>query len=386
MERWIDGVREGLRRAPRLSLVLGGVLVAAIVAAVLFQVRRPTTGTAADRDSASKTRLAAASGTARVASPTRQRQFAARITSRNGQVQRIVYDDLARECVSRIGLEVLDELINRKVIELACQQRGVRVTDAEVRQDVVKMCKEMNLPVESWYQMLKTRQSISVEQYHSHRVWPKLALRKLASQNVVITEQDIRQAYEHHFGTRVKVRLIVLDNRRRANDVWNELKAHPEDFERIAREHSVEPNSKPLGGLIPPIRRHSQNPTLEAEAFKLRQNEISSIVVYGSPERYAILKCEERMPPDFDLPKVREIVIEELQREKSRQAIGECLQRLRQQTRIDNYVANTSSGGVRPAAFTRPATGAKRPTRQSIDKKSSVVPPRGRKPAAKRSR
>ena len=139
-------------------------------------------------------------------------------------------DELAGECIARIGGEVLDELINRKVIELECTRLGITVTDAEVKQEVVRLCKETGMEASTWYQILKTRHNITPEQYHRNRIWPAMAMKKLVGASVTVSEQDLKTAYEHHFGARVKVRLIVYGNIRRANEAWNTLQKSPEEF------------------------------------------------------------------------------------------------------------------------------------------------------------
>ena len=65
----------------------------------------------------------------------------------------------------------------------------------------------------------------------------------------------LQMAYEDNYGPRVKARMIVLDNPRRAT-VWEKIKANPDDFEALARDYQIEPNSRALGGTIPPIRKN----------------------------------------------------------------------------------------------------------------------------------
>ena len=91
----------------------------------------------------------------------------------------------------------------------------------------------------------------------------------------------------------VKIRMIMLDNQRRANDIWNKLQKSPEDFQRVAREHSVEPNSRALSGAIPPIHRYSGNEELEKAACSLKEGEISGLIQVGL-KRFVILLSEGR--------------------------------------------------------------------------------------------
>ena len=376
-------------RSPRLVLTVAGTLVVGLIAAMVWQARTPSEGVAQVR----RAPLAAATGTARV-QPLRKSQNMARIATSGGRIDFIGRDELARECIARIGAEVLDELINRKVIELECTRLGITVSDAEVKQEVVRLCKETGMEPSQWYQILKARHNITADQYHRTRIWPAMAMKKLAGASISITEADLKTAYEHHFGSRVKVRLIVYENIRRANDAWNVLQKTPEEFERIAKRDSIEPNSRSLGGLIPPIRHHHESPKLEQAAFKLRAGEISAIIQYGPPtqSRYGILKCEGHTKPEFAMKDVRDYLVKMVTDQKSQAEMARHLLSIKRRTRVDNYLMSTTTGSTRPparqASFTRPSTAkpasavrpasATVPRTSSRDTPSAAVPSRDR--------
>ncbi len=359
---WVKSRLALISSSPRLVLILGGTLVVVVIAAVALQMRTPAEGVA-QVSSAGRTR---GTGTTRVR-PVRKVQHMARIATTGGKTNFITRDELAKECIARIGAEVLDELVNRKVIELECGRRRITVTDAEVKQEVVRLCKETGMEPSQWYQILRTRHNITPEQYHRNRIWPAMAMKKLVGATVTVKEQDLKTAYEHHFGPRVKVRLVVYENIRRANEAWNALQKNPDDFERIAKRDSIEPNSRSLGGLIPPVRRHHEFPKLEAAAFKLKLGEISAIIQYGPPtqSRYGILKCEGHTKPEFAMKDVREYLVKMVTDQKSQTEMARHLLAIKGRTRVDNYLRNTTTGAVarptRQAGFNRPAT-AKKPS------------------------
>ena len=377
-----------LSKSPRLVLALGGTLVAALIALVAWQTRSPSEGVAQVK----QVPRARAAGTARVR-PVRKSQHVVRIATAAGRIEYISRDELSQECIARIGGEVLDELINRKVIEIECARLGITVTDAEVKQEVVRLCKETGMEPSQWYQILRARHNITPAQYHRNRIWPAMAMKKLVGASVVVTEQELKTAYDHHFGARVKVRLIVYDNIRRANEAWNALQKSPDDFERIAKRDSTEPNSRSLGGLIPPIRRHHEFPRLEATAFKLRVGEISAIVQYGPPtrSRYGILKCEGHTKPEFVMKDVRDYLVKMVTERKSQAEMARHLLAIKGRTRVDNYLMNTTTGstkrttrqagftrpaGSKPAAGVRPAGGTTRPTAPRGNPPRAVPPTR----------
>ena len=384
ISRVIKGRLSHLLESPRLLLVLGGTLVVALVAAVAWQTRTPTEGVAQVKRIPQR-QTQQVTGKARVQT-VRKAQNMARISTAGGRTEFISRDELARECIARIGGEVLDELVNRKVIEMECARLGITVNDTEVKQEVVRLCKETGMEPSQWYQILKARHNITPAQYHRNRIWPAMAMKKLVGASVSVTEQDLKTAYEHHFGARVKVRLIAYENIRRANEAWNALQKTPDDFERIAKRDSIEPNSRSLGGLIPPIRRHHEFPKLEAAAFKLRVGEISAIVQYGPPtqSRYGILKCEGHTKPEFALKDVRDYLIKMVTEQKSQASMARHLLAIKERTRVDNYLLNKTTGSARrtqQAGFARPAAAKSasgvRPANATVPRKTNRgTPPR----------
>ena len=384
ISRVIKGRLSYLLESPRLLLVLGGTLVVALVAAVAWQTRTPTEGVAQVKR-IPRSQVQQVAGKARVQT-VRKAQNMARISTAGGRTDFISRDELARECIARIGGEVLDELVNRKVIEMECARLGITVNDTEVKQEVVRLCKETGMEPSQWYQILKARHNITPAQYHRNRIWPAMAMKKLVGASVSITEQDLKTAYEHHFGARVKVRLIAYENIRRANEAWNTLQKTPDDFERIAKRDSIEPNSRSLGGLIPPIRRHHEFPKLEAAAFKLRVGEVSAIVQYGPPtqSRYGILKCEGHTKPEFALKDVRDYLIKMVTEQKSQASMARHLLAIKERTRVDNYLLNRTTGSARrtqQAGFARPAAAKSasgvRPANATVPRKTNRgTPPR----------
>lgn len=120
----------------------------------------------------------------------------------------ITYDMVAQEASARYGKEILDDLINRLLIQQACEEAGVHVTEAEVAAEVNRIAKRFNLDTANWYQMLQAERNITPLQYRQSVIWPMLSLKKLAGEQVDITEEEMKKAF---VGTmvHVKVRLIL---------------------------------------------------------------------------------------------------------------------------------------------------------------------------------
>ena len=259
----------------------------------------------------------------------------------------ITYATLAKECIEMHGREVLENVINRTIIQQACAEAGVTVTDAEVNQEIVQISKKFGLPTDQWYKMLEAERGLTPIQYHRDVIWPMLALKKLAGKEVDITREMMREAYVDNYGPRVKARMIVLDNLRRAQDTWNKVNEKPEEFENYARDLSIEPNSKTLGGRVPPIRRYSgADEEIRNAAFKLKEvGEISGIIQVGN--QYYILQFDGRTEPvEHDPKDVEAQLHQELIEREVQKMVAETFQELKDTARVDNFLTRESTGPI----------------------------------------
>ncbi len=270
----------------------------------------------------------------------------------------ITYDEVAAEAMARHGQEVLEALINRTTVEMACKKQGVSVTRQEVEADITATAKKFEVDRNTWLQMLESERGLNPNQYARDVVWPKLALQKLANEQIVVTPQDVKQAFIRTYGPKVKARMIMLDNIRRATEVHAEVRKNPADFGRIAREKSIDPTSQALDGVIPPIAMYGgpESRELEQQAFKLKQGEISGIIQLPFPgmQRYVILKKEGVTDPiETKLEDVRPLIEEELREQKIQMAVAKVFTSIKDRTKVDNYAAQTSTGGIKKVSATR---------------------------------
>ncbi|MDA0832670.1 MAG: peptidylprolyl isomerase [Planctomycetota bacterium] len=364
---------ESPKKPNRWALFFGGTAFVVLIAAVMMQVMRDKPNPALADTTSEENDRSERSARGRVAPD--------RAVAKVGDVV-INYEDLAQECVQVTGRKILDDMINRLIIQQACDKRQIEVTPAEVDAEVLKISKQFNLPVESWYQMLESEQGLTKGQYRRDVIWPILALRKLAGEQTEISEDEIKRSFIRDYGPRVKARIIVLDNQRRAQAVWEEAnRGTPDDFERLAAAHSIEPTSRSLRGAIPPIRRYVGNDELEKVAFKLKAGEISGIIQIAA-SRYAILLCEGQTEPVVSgIDEVREIIIGNLVEEKAGDAVNQVFAKLKEETLVDNYLTNTRTGGAQSSDFDTAGTAKIRPTSAVQKPSSGKASTRTRKPA-----
>ena len=249
--------------------------------------------------------------------------------------QDIRRDALASACVDRYGEEVLEGLVNKRLIMHYCANRDIQVTDAEVNAEIDRMAARFKIGRDQWLDMLQRERGINVEQYKRDILWPTLALRKLAADQLTVSDEELQKAYDAQFGPAVKCRLIVVPNRPLAEQLHRQITEQPADFARLAMKHSVDVNSASIGGLIQPIRRHVGDPAIEREVFAMKPDQISSIIPVG--EQFAILKCEGHVPArNVPFESVRAELAEQMKEEKLREVASGKFQELQKSATIQN--------------------------------------------------
>ncbi len=260
---------------------------------------------------------------------------------------------LAEECIVRFGTELLETEINRTLLMQALRKQNLQITQDDINAEIARAAKTFghvnpdgSANMERWFNFVSQGDSTKLDFYIEDEVWPSVALKKLVSQQVTVTQEDMQKGFEANFGPRVRVLAIVLTEHRQALKVWQMASANPtkEYFSQLAHQYSIEPASKNNHGEVPPIQLHGGRPELEAEAFSMQANKLSKVIQVG--EHWVIMYCLGQTTPrvnDFD------VVKDELQRniheKKMRVAMSTEFERLQTESQIDNFLTGTSQPG-----------------------------------------
>jgi parvulin-like peptidyl-prolyl isomerase len=260
----------------------------------------------------------------------------------------ITRDDLARECLLHYGTDVLESMVNRVLIEASCKQRRIAITPEQVDEEIDRMARKFSFTKEQWLKTLEKERNVKAAAYRRDIIWPTLALRELAKHQLTVTRQELDDAYESEFGPSVKVRLIAIQDPKKAKQIHAQAVAKPEDFPALAKNHSQDTNSASAYGLIQPIRRRMGDTQLEAEAFRLKKGEISKIVPVG--EMQVFVKCEEHLPPTkgVDRSKAEPLLEEALKDRKLRSAAGEVFKDLQKNAVVENILNDPAKSKQMP--------------------------------------
>ncbi|MCE9553753.1 MAG: peptidylprolyl isomerase [Planctomycetes bacterium] len=276
------------RRLRWIWMLLSGLAVVAV--ALLIRFGLP--GRQAEADGPQRLAANDRSGAATAKSAAGPKQPASVVAVVDGQ--QLSREALAAECLKYHGREVLGSVTNKHLIVQHCQKRGIVISQEELDKEIQQIARRFGVPVDQWLTMLEAERGISAEHYTHDIIWPTIALRKLAANQLQVTDDEVAQEFESRFGPRVQIRLISVGNRKQADEVHAMATAAPNEFARLAGKYSNDVDSASAGGMIPPVRRYAGDPQLERIAFGLQPGEVSDVIPVNS--QFLILKCEKHLP------------------------------------------------------------------------------------------
>ncbi|TWU48349.1 peptidylprolyl isomerase [Rubripirellula reticaptiva] len=249
---------------------------------------------------------------------------------------------LSDQSIQRYGTEVIDNMINRHLIMQACQHNGIEVSKQEVTDEIRRLSAKFGLSMESYLQLLKEERNIDPNQYSREIIWPMLALRRLVADQVEVTQEEFNRSFVAQYGEAAKCRLIMCDNEAKANKLHAQAAADPDKFASLAKQFSEDEASASVGGLIPPIRRHSGDTRLEEVAFGLKDGEVSQVLQLG--DQWILLQAVRRIPASSPspqaLPAIREQITDRIRDEKMRSAATELFSKLQQEANVIKVLGN----------------------------------------------
>lgn len=259
--------------------------------------------------------------------------------------QSITRQELAQQCMERYGEQVVESLVNKHLILQACKQQGIRITNQDIENEIEAIATRFSLPKDRWLEMLQQERNINPEQYRRDIIWPTIALKQLATDELIVSDQELKDAFESEYGPKIQARMIATSDREKAEKLLAAVKADPAEFGNLAKKHSEDPNSAAARGLIPHIRRHVGEPKVEAAAFALQPGEISEIVSVAN--QFLIFKCEKRLPATPISPAYRKIANEQLKERiidrNLRDASSTIFQKLQQDAEVVNVYNDPST-------------------------------------------
>jgi parvulin-like peptidyl-prolyl isomerase len=232
------------------------------------------------------------------------------------QVIAVIYDtmpitreELGEFLIARLGAESLEMMVNKRIIERACWERSITVSDEEIEASFQGDLKRYNVDATHFEKDILKSHRTTVHGYREDVVRMRLLMDKLVRPNVKATDAELRLAYEAYYGERIECRMILYPqgeekaamneyNRLRDDEKYFDWKAQHQASNKLASAHGrLEPA---IGSQVAGIGRHTTgNEELEREIFALQEGDLSRLI--GTPEGTVVVKCDKRIAPNTSM-------------------------------------------------------------------------------------
>jgi parvulin-like peptidyl-prolyl isomerase len=212
----------------------------------------------------------------------------------------ITREDLGEYLIARKGLDSVELLVNKKIIEHACEARNITVTDAEVDASILADCETIQIKKAAFFETV-VRKNFGKTPYEWKEdiVKPRLLLTKLVKDKIAKpTDEELHHAFDSLYGRMVEVRVIIWPKgeERIAMQEYDAVRKDEQGFDRKARTQA---NSSlaATGGKIKPIAHNAGvHPEVEQAAFSLQPGEVSRLI--ATQEGTMVLKVDKLVEPN----------------------------------------------------------------------------------------
>lgn len=267
------------------------------------------------------------------------------------QKQGIKFDsESGKKMLQALEADILDQMIQEKVIYQEAKKQGIEVKDEDVKQHLENLKAQYG---EETFNQILEQNGLTVEELEDYFRLQLLeeGLFAKVTAGIEVTDQELEDYYNKHQEdlAKVKVRHILIEAREgQASDaemnaareeaiaIIKELDAGA-DFVQVAREKSADSGSKDNGGLIE-YYFTKDDPTFVKEfvegAFDLAEGEYSPVPV-KSPYGFHIIKVEDRKDTFAEL---KEDLREEILTQRKNEKFGNYFNQLMEEADIKNYL------------------------------------------------
>jgi parvulin-like peptidyl-prolyl isomerase len=233
----------------------------------------------------------------------------------------VTREELGEFLIVRYGAQKVEELVNHLIIERACKEKGVTVSEAEIEETLKKDLKNLNIDRKEFQKRVLANYNKNLYEWKYDEIRPRLLLKKLCQGRVQVTEDELAKEFEAKYGEKVQGRLILWpqDQMKFALTKYPEIRDSEAAFAEAAKMQASS-SLAAQGGKIPAFGRFGGlgDENLEREAFRLQEGEVTTLV--GTAQGYAVFKCDQRIPARRDVdphdPKVRAELYQDVHRRK----------------------------------------------------------------------
>jgi len=256
------------------------------------------------------------------------------------------------DAAKKLRSDVLNAMIDRKLIAMKIKELNIVVSEEEVRQSIEEVKKQNSISQEALVTALLA-QGLTFDQYKA-QMKEQLERLRLMSQEVKskiqVTEREVKEYYDANQAQfreensyRARHIFLKVDKNasneqikkvmEKAANVIAEARTNP-DFAELARKYSDDPNAAKDGGDLGTFKKGDMLPEIESAVITMNPGEVSDLVT--TPAGFHIIKLEEksldRVKP---FESVKGAIEELLYRKKSEERFTQWVEELRKSVAVE---------------------------------------------------
>jgi parvulin-like peptidyl-prolyl isomerase len=161
---------------------------------------------------------------------------------------------------------LIEEIITDKLIVHEAKKQGIAVSLEEVQDRVDELRRVRGLHRAKDTLEFLEHMGVSLDEFETHITEEIYKEKLLAEATSEARVQEYVQLHLPRFDS-VEISYILLDSEGKAQEIAACLEDEPDLFEELAREHSIDPETRDRGGAIGRVMRGSLSGEVEAKIF-----------------------------------------------------------------------------------------------------------------------
>lgn len=261
--------------------------------------------------------------------------------------QNIPVDENDTQLKQNLEETTFNNLIIMELIRQDASKRGLKVSDAEINENVAYIKEMKDQQQQDGYKQFLKQTGMS-EKDLQEEIRLTLLSSKLAEEvtkDIKVTDEEVRKYYDENPSLfeqpgGIEISHILVKDEKTARSILEKAQAG-EDFAELARKHSLDPGSKEQGGELGPINEDADLvPEFKKAALALKPGEISPQPI-KSDYGFHIIKAGERIEASRQsFEEVEDQVRFSLERDKKAHHFDQYLKELQDKAKIKDLRKN----------------------------------------------
>jgi foldase protein PrsA len=218
------------------------------------------------------------------------------------------------------GTAVLQHLVAELLLEQEADRRDIIVTDEEVNQKVASLREELGVRSEVALDSY-LRAKLATRDWLRAKARFQVLMEKVLSEQIYVDDREIERAYRlnrelYSRGELLAFRIMRFLDKASADAALAEIRKG-RSFQEVAKETAPTAAERAVAGDLQYYERSQQSlpPELAAALFAAPLNQVAGPVEVL--DSYCLIRVEKKLDPrQFTLDEVREVVREQLERQK----------------------------------------------------------------------